>query len=107
MQGTIWGSLKCTTKMDTLNKNMKEYKNLHYNYKEDKNIAIGELGMVDDTLALSECGNKAIRKNSVVNSFVESQRLTLSTEKSVVVHIEKKNLNVKPHAPHSKFTNKA
>ena len=91
MQGTIWGSLKCTTTMDTLNKTMKEDTNLHYNYKGDKNIAIGVLGMVDDTLALSECGNKAIRKNSVVNSFVESQRLTLSTEKSVVVHIGKKS----------------
>ena len=49
---------------------MKEDENLQYKYKGDKNIPIGVLGMVDDTLALSECGNKAIRKNSVVNAFV-------------------------------------
>ena len=36
---------------------------------------------------MSECGSDAIRKNSVINSFIETQRLTLSKEKSVVVHI--------------------
>ena len=39
MQGSVWGSLK-----------------------GDPNIAIGVLGMVDDTLGVSECGNAAIRK---------------------------------------------
>jgi hypothetical protein len=43
--------------------------------------------MVDDTLAVTECGNASVKKNAVVNSFVETQRLTLSTTKSVVVHI--------------------
>ena len=66
-------SLKCTSTMDILNKFMKEDKNLQYKNKGDKNIPIGVLGMVD------------------VNSFVESQRLTLSTEKIVVVHIGKKS----------------
>ena len=45
--------------------------------------------MIDETLAVSECGNKSIRKNSVLNLFVETQRLTLSKEKSVVLHFGK------------------
>ena len=43
--------------------------------------------MVDDTLGVSECGISAIRKNSVINSFMDTQRLKLSKEKSVAVHI--------------------
>ena len=55
----------------------------------DPNIPIGVLGMVDDTLAVSECGYQAVRKNAVVNSFMETQRLRLSSEKSVVLHYGK------------------
>ena len=91
MQGSVWGGLKCTTFMDQLSKIAMKDKSLQYNYKGDANIPIGILGMVDDTLAVSECGNKAIRKNSVLNSFVETQRLTLSKEKSVVLHYGKEN----------------
>ena len=89
MQGTVWGSLKCTTQMDELNKTMNKDKMLQYNYKNDSNINIGVLGVVDDTLAVSECGNKAIAKNAAVNSFVETKRLELHKDKSVVVHIGK------------------
>ena len=87
MQGTVWGSLQCTTQMDELNKIMKQDKTLQYKYKNDPNINIGVLGVVDDTLAISECGNMSVVKNAVVNSFVETRRLTLHTDKSVVVHI--------------------
>ena len=43
--------------------------------------------MVDDTLSLSECGIKSVTKNAIINSFVENPRMTLSTVKSVVIHI--------------------
>ena len=50
--------------------------------------------MVDDTLGISKCGNQAIQLNSVINSFIKTQRLTLSKEKSFVVHIGKKNIQL-------------
>ena len=87
LQGSVWSSLKCTSVMDTLNKQVMENEILQYFYKQDTNIPIGIRGMVDDTLGISECGNKATHLNSVINSFIESQRLTLSQKKSVVVHI--------------------
>ena len=91
MQGSVWGSIKCTTLMDQLNKNAMSDESLQYYYKGDPQIPIGILGMVDDTLAVADCGNKSIRKNAVVNSFVETQRLTLSKEKSVVLHFGKES----------------
>ena len=48
--------------MDRLNKITLADKSLHYYYKGDPNITIGVLGMVDDTLGVSECGISAIRK---------------------------------------------
>ena len=87
MQGSTWGSLKCTTTLDTGNKLTLEDETLHYNYKGDKNIPIELLGMVDDTLAVTQCGNASVKRNAFANSLAESQRLTLSTVKSVVVHI--------------------
>ena len=86
MQGSVWGSLKCTSTMDKLNQVAMSDKTLQYHYKGDQNIPIGVLGMVDNTLGVSECGKQAIRKNSVINSFMETQRLKLSKEKSVVLH---------------------
>ena len=46
--------------------------------------------MVDDNLAIAKCGTSSLMKNSVINSFFETQRLQLSEEKSVVLHIGRK-----------------
>ena len=80
MKGSVWGSLKCTSTMDKLNQIAMSDKTLQYYYKGDQNIPIGVLGMVDDTLGVSICGQSAIRKNAVINSFMETQRLKLSKE---------------------------
>ena len=54
---------------------------------QDPNIPIGVLGMIEDTLSISNCGMEAISKNAVINSFIENHKLTLSTEKSVALHV--------------------
>ena len=76
--------------MDQLNKIILPQDELTYKYKGDPNISIGVLGMVDDNLAINECGTGSVLKNSVINSFFETQRLSLSDEKSVVLHIGRK-----------------
>ena len=90
LQGLIWGSLKCTTLMDTLNRIILPQEHLIYNSKGDPKVEIGVLGMVDDNLAIHKCGISSIQKNAVINSFMEPKRLTLSEEKSVVPHIGRK-----------------
>ena len=77
LQGSVWSSLKCTAMMDTLNKTVMSNSDLQYFYKGDKSIPIGVRGMVDDTLGISKCGNQAVALNAVINSFIETQRLTL------------------------------
>ena len=91
IQGSVWSSLKGTTMMDQLNKKVMSNKDLQYFYKGDQQIPIGIRGMVDGTLGISKCGNTSIKLNAVINSHVESQRLTLSKEKSVVIHVGKKS----------------
>ena len=68
MQGTFWGSLKCTSSKDTMNKIAFSEEDLQYKYKGDPNIPVGILGVVDDTFSISEYGNKSIIKNSFVNA---------------------------------------
>ena len=89
MQGSVWSSLKCTTNMDQLNQTASTDETLRYCYRGDPEVSIGVLGFVDDTLGVSECGSAAIRKNAALNSFIETQRLKLSSEKSVVIHVGK------------------
>ena len=85
MQGSVWGSIKCTTTMDTMNQMAMSDKTLQYNYKGDPSIPIGILGMVDDTLGVTKCGKEAIRKNAFINSFMETQRLVLLKEKKFCI----------------------
>ena len=87
MQGSVWGGIKCTATMDKLNKSLLQEEHLRYCYMQDPNIPIGVLGMIDDTLSISNCGMEAISKNAVINSFIENHKLTLSTEKSVALHV--------------------
>lgn len=87
MQGSVWGGLKCTSQMDKLNKIMKADDSLQYKYRDDPNIGVGVLGFVDDTLGLSECGNTAVVKNAVINSFIETHRQKMHEDKSFVVHV--------------------
>ena len=75
LQGSVWGSLKCTASMDQLNKIILPQDELTYKYKGDPDISIGVLGMVDDNLAIALCGTSSvIKKNSVIPSFFETQR---------------------------------
>ena len=87
MQGSVWGGLKCSTIMDKLNKVLLQEEHLKYFYMQDTNIPIGVLGMIDDTLSISKCGTEAVHKNAVINSFIENQKLTLSIDKSVAIHV--------------------
>ena len=87
MQGSVWGGIKCTTLMDKLSKIMKNTDTLMYKYRGDPNIGIGVLGMIDDNVGISECGMDSVVKNAIINSFVESHRLEMHKEKSMVIHI--------------------
>ena len=50
MQGTVWGSLYCTTSMDKLGQMSYENDDILYKYKNE--VCIPSLGMVDDILSI-------------------------------------------------------
>jgi hypothetical protein len=82
MQGSVWGSLKCTTTMDKLNNIMLGHEDLKYRYRGDKNIEIGVLGMVDDTISISECGTSSIKKECHIKYIHRDSKInTISRKK--------------------------
>ena len=69
MQGTVFGSLICTSVMDKLGKIFYGYKKLLFKYKNTVSIPV--LGMVDDILSISKCSSSTVATNAAINSFME------------------------------------
>ena len=88
MQGSVFGSIICTTVMDKLAKLFYTEKNLLYQYKGEVNVPV--LGMVDDVLCVAKCSNTAVTTTSTINSFMELNKLKLAANKCAKIHIGKK-----------------
>ena len=85
MQGTVWGSLNCTTTMDKFAK--KVYNNDELLYKYRGEVSVPPLQMVDDILTVQKCGSTSSAMNDQVNAFIEQKKLKLSVKKCVKIHI--------------------
>ena len=88
MQGSVWGSLFCTTTMDKLGQHSYENSELLYMYKGS--VAVPPLCMVDDILSIQKCRD-AHKINSTINGFIEMKKLNLSHKKCNRIHIGKSN----------------
>jgi hypothetical protein len=80
MQGTVWGSLFCTTTMDKLGK--LKYKNEEMLFKYKGEVGVPALEMVDDIVDIQKCGTDAIKANGVLNaanSIVERKVILVQT----------------------------
>ena len=87
MQGSVWGSLFCTTTMDKLGQFAYEHPDLLYMYKGL--VAVPPICMVDDIMSLQKC-SEAGNINSTINAFVQLKKLTLSGKKCNIIHVGKK-----------------
>ena len=77
MQGSIWGGLCCVVMMGKLGKLIyNEKPELLYYYKGL--VGTPPLQMVDDILGIQECSKKSRRLNSVINTFIDLEKLQLS-----------------------------
>ena len=73
LQGGSWGPLKASNQMDTIGKeSLKTGENV-YMYRGSQPIAA--LEMVDDILAIAECGVQSIITNAYINTKVEMKNL--------------------------------
>ena len=97
MQGTVWGSLCCTTTMDKLGKLEYGNKDLLYKYKDQ--VDIPSLGMVDDVLSSRKCSMDSVKGNAVINAFIESKKLTLNKSKCHRIHVSKNQNETSPNCP--------
>ena len=88
MQGTVFGSLICTTVMDKLAKIFYNTENLLYKYKNDVDIPV--LGMVDDVLNVTKCSNQSVMSNATITTFMELNKLKLADKKCAKIHIGNK-----------------
>ena len=100
MQGTVFGSLLCTTTMDQLGKLCYQDENLLYKYKGK--VQVPTLGMVDDLLSVTKCSD-ALQSNIVTNAFIEMKKLKLGANKCSRIHIGKKNCNCKELKVHTEI----
>ena len=79
-----------------------------YCYKY-KNINIPALSMIDDVLAIAECGCKSVEVNSFINAQFEMKNLNLNKDKCHQIHIGKQNEycpSLKAHEYEMKKVNK-
>ena len=89
MQGSVWGSICCVVLMDKLGQLAYSDPNLLYHYKDL--AATPPLQMVDDVLGVQKCSKKSQRMNSMINTFMELEKFTLSEKKCHNVHVGKKS----------------
>ena len=101
MQGGVFGSLQCTTSIDSLAKEVYSRKELIYMYKGV--AAIPPLLMVDDILTVSKCSPIANAMNATVNAFVETKKLRLNHKKCSVIHVGKKSYSCPELKVHGKI----
>ena len=89
MQGTVWGSLLCTSTVDGLGKQCYKTPEILYHYK---GVPIPPLGMVDDVVCVSNV-DKTQKMNEVINTFIERKKLKLSKDKCFQIHVGKGHNN--------------
>ena len=94
-QGGVFGPIQCSNSIDTLGKkcynkgeNLFLYKNM---------VPVMPLSMVDDILAVAQCGQKSLEVNTYINAQIELKKLKFHTpdkngkSKCNVLHVGIKN----------------
>ena len=66
MQGTVTAPLKCTGEMDSLRRTGYACQIALYKYNQTCYVSV--LGMIDDALAISNCGEDIVELNAFINA---------------------------------------
>ena len=78
----------CSNTMDKIGKEI--YADPTHVYKFRDTVDVPPLEMVDDIFSASKCGPTTVALNAAVNSFVEGEKITLSSDKCARIHIGSK-----------------
>ena len=85
MQGTVPAPLKCAVQIDTLGKYSYTYNTGLYNYKDM--CAVPSLSMIDDIAGISNCKEKSVVLNAIINAKIESKQLKFNQKKCFNLHV--------------------
>ena len=85
MQGGVFGPIKCSVQVDTIGKECIENEKHLYKYKDS--VGIPPLGMVDDLIAVAECGTESLLLNSFINAKTNVKKLQFGIDKCHKIHI--------------------
>ena len=88
LQGDVFGPMQCSVTVDSFGKEcILEDKHLYY-YKDEVPVPI--LTMVDDALAITECGYEATMMNAYLNTKTNIKKLQYGVKKCYKMHVGKK-----------------
>ena len=88
LQGDVFGPIECSVSVDKIGKEcLTEDKHL-YLYKNLVKIPV--LSMVDDIMAVSECGFKSCMMNSYLNTKTNMKKLQYGVTKCFKMHVGRK-----------------
>ena len=78
LQGDTWGSLLASVQVETI---AQECVDAGYHYRYKDNLAVGILGLVDDTIGITEAGHKAHMMNAFLNIKTAEKSLQFGVKK--------------------------
>ena len=87
MQGTVPAPIKCSVQLDSLGKECLQNGEGLYKYKECLNIP--PLLMLDDAIAVSDCGPETVKMNALIQNKVNMKSLRLGHSKCFKMHVGK------------------
>jgi hypothetical protein len=96
MQGGSWGPLQCSNSIDRIGRDCEMNREHLYSYKNLVRVPV--LGMVDDMLAFSTCGQESLALNTYINTHIELKKLEFHTpdakgkSKCHKMHVGHKNI---------------
>lgn len=90
MQGAVMAPIEASVSVDKIGKECEE-RGIHlYRYKQL--VDIMPLSMVDDLLAIAECGHKSVATNTFINAKIEMKKLDFNVKKCHQIHVGKNDI---------------
>ena len=90
LQGEVWGSSLASNQVDTFGQEMLE-DNLPFTFRYKGYIPVPILGLIDDTIGVTDAGYKAVQLNSFMNVKTSDKYLQFGQEKCKAMLVGKQH----------------
>ena len=89
MQGSIFAGIKCSCSIDSIGREILSSEDDLGVYTYKGVVDVPPVSYIDDVLGISDDDVSAVELNAVLNSKMETKKLTLRSDKCVSIKIEK------------------